>query len=81
MQENIFLDIGMMGYIAVFMLVLTGFIMNKLNRSLGVLWFVLECLIAYQYFQLLGDEPNYWWHIFILLLGGIITCVFPSDRR
>lgn len=60
--------------------VIGAFVMQK-NKVLGVLYFVMEWLIIAQYFDLVSATPAYWWHIYILLLGGLFTLVYPMWDR
>lgn len=82
---NIFYDLffsaNMWSYLGPMGLVIIGYFLAKKEKVLGVLWFVLECLFVAQYFTLVNANPAYWWHIFILLLGGLFTCVYPLWDR
>jgi hypothetical protein len=80
--EEVFLSTEIWGYFGPFALVIIGYYIAKEDSNLGILWFVLECLVVAQYLDLVTATPSYWWSIFLLLLGGIFTCVFPLlDRR
>lgn len=82
---NIFYDLffsaNMWSYLGPMGLVVIGYFLVTKNKILGILWFVLECLFMAQYFTLVPANPDYWWHIFILLLGGLFTCVYPLWDR
>jgi len=71
----------MWGYLGPMGLVVIGYFLAQKDRILGILWFVLECLFVAQYLVLVAITPDYWWHIFILLLGGLFTCVYPLWDR
>ena len=79
---DMFLSLELWGYFGPLALVIIGYwLMNK-DRFLGVLWFIIECLVISQYLVLVSTTPDYWWHIYILLFGGLFTCVYPLwDRR
>lgn len=79
--EDIFMRTDMIGYIGPMALVIIGHMLSRRDRTLGVLWFVFECLFVAHYFILIETDPAYWWHTIILLLGGLITCVFPMFDR
>ena len=79
--SELFLSLEMWGYLGPMALVLAGYIISKKDRTLGVLWFILECLFMAQYFGLVTATPQYWWHIFLLLFGGLFTCVYPMWDR
>lgn len=78
---ELFLSPEMWGYLGPFALVFIGYVLTQKDKFLGVLWFVVECLFVAQYLTLIDATPGYWWHIFILLLGGLFTCVYPLLNR
>ena len=78
---ELFLSTGMIGYLGPLAIVIIGYVVTKKDKTLGVLWFVVECLFIAQYFALLEATPEYWWHIFILLIGGLSTCVYSLGKR
>ena len=79
--EELFLKTTFWGYLGPMALVIGGYLLSKKDRNLGVLWFVMELLFIAQYMGMIAATPQYWWHIFILLFGGIFTCVFPFLDR
>ena len=79
--QELFMKTDFWGYLGPMSLVIIGWMISKKNRSLGILWFVMECLFIAQYAGLIATEPKYWWHLFILLFGGLITCVYPLWDR
>ena len=79
--NELFLSLEMWGYLGPFALVFIGYVLTKKEKFLGVLWFVVECLFVARYLALIDATPDYWWHIFILLLGGLFTCVYPLLDR
>lgn len=79
--SELFLSTGISGYLGPLALVIIGYMVMDKDKILGVLWFVVECLFLAQYFALLDATPDYWWQIFILLFGGLFTCVFPLWDR
>lgn len=79
---EIFYSLQPWGYLGPMGLVIIGYFVSKKERNLGILWFVMECLIMAHYLSFVNVEPNYWWHFLILFLGGLSTCVFPLwDRK
>jgi hypothetical protein len=78
----LFLSREMWGYLGPAALVIGGYIVTKKNKTLGVLWFIVICLVIGEYLNFVTASPQYWWHIYILLLGGLFTCVYPlwGDR-
>lgn len=79
--EELFLETTFWGYLGPMALVIIGYFLSKKERYLGVLWFIMELLFIAQYMGMIDATPQYWWHIFILLFGGIFTCVFPFLDR
>jgi len=80
--NEIFLSLEMWGYLGPICLVIIGYYLAEKSVTLGVLWFIVECLFVANYLDLVEATPDYWWHIIILLLGGLFTCIFPLiDRK
>jgi hypothetical protein len=77
---EVFLSTEISGYFGPLALVVIGYFLAKKDRTLGVLWVVVESLIIAQYFALLDATPDYWWHIIILLMGVIISTFQLMDR-
>ena len=78
---ELFLSPEISSYFGPLALVIVGYFVVKKDRFLGVLYFVVECLFMAQYFALVEATPDYWWHIFILLFGGLFTLVYPLWDR
>ena len=78
---ELFLSTQLWGYFGPLALVIIGYILTKKELILGILWFVVECLFIAQYLDRVSATPEYWWHVFILLLGGLFTCVYPLWGR
>lgn len=80
--EDLFLSTEMVGYIGPLAIVVVGYLLAKKDKGLGLIAFIVQCLIAAQYFALIEATPDYWWHVIIILLGSILTCVVPlMDKR
>ncbi len=79
--EDLFLSTGMVGYLGPLALILIGYFISKKDKLLGVFYYMVECLIAAQYLALVEATPDYWWQIIILLLGGLLFCVYPLWDR
>ena len=78
---ELFLSTGITGYLGPLAIVIIGAMVAKKDKTLGVLWFAVECLFMAQYFALLDATPDYWWQIIILMIGGISGCVIPLMDR
>jgi len=79
--QELFLSTEMWGYFGPVGLIAIGLILTKKERSLGVLMFLIDCLCMYQYSTLLEATPDYYWHMIILLLGGILTLIPSMTSR
>jgi len=73
--SELFLSTEMWGYFGPLGLIVIGYFLAKKQKTIGVIWFLVECLCAAQYFDLLEATPEYWWQIIILLLGGALVLV------
>lgn len=74
---QMFLSLEMWGYLGPALLVIGGYFVAKERDDLGVIYFVVECLVVSYYLTLVAATPDYWWHIIIVLLGGLLTCIYP----
>lgn len=79
--DDIFFNTDMIGYIGPLALVAIGAYIMKKDRVVGFIYFVVECLFIAQYVELVGATPDYWWHIYIILFGGLFTFVYPLWDR
>jgi len=78
---QLFLSLEMWSIFGPALIVICGFFVAKKDKGLGIIFFIVECLVVYQYYMLVDVTPYYWWHIIILMFGGIIGCGFSlSDR-
>ena len=59
-------------------LIFIGYLATKKNKNLGVFVFIVIIMFTWNYLNLVGETPAYWWHILMLLLGGVFTCVLPQ---
>lgn len=74
---QVFLSLEIWGYIGPAALVIGGFIAMNEDQRVGVLWFVVECLVILQYIALLDATPDYVWHVYILVFGSLLTAIYP----
>jgi len=80
--NEIFLSLEMWGYLGPMALVVAGYFLAKKEAILGIFMFIVDCLFVYKYLDMVALQPEHWWHVIILLLGGLFTCVYPLwDRR
>lgn len=73
--NELFLSTELWGYFGVLGLVIIGYILVKKDPPLGIFMIIVDSLLIAQYLTLVEGEANYWWQIFILILG-VILCVF-----
>ncbi|GAH89677.1 unnamed protein product, partial [marine sediment metagenome] len=78
---ELFFSLDMWGYLGPIGLVIGGYIVVNKEKILGVLWFVVEALFISHYLTLVEATPDYWWHIVILLFGGMLTIAYASWDR
>lgn len=77
---ELFLSTEIFGYFGPLAIVIIGYLIAKKEKTLAVLWVVVQTLIIAQYFALLEATPDYWWQIIILLMGVIISAFQLVDR-
>ena len=75
------MSLNMWGYFGPLGLVIIGYFVAKKELTLGVLYFVVECLVVAHYLSLVGETPEYLWHALIVLLGGVFTLTPALSTR
>lgn len=73
--EELFLSLEIWGYFGVLSLVVIGYLLIQKEKGLGIFMIIVDSLVASRYLELVAETPDYWWHIFILILG-IVVCAF-----
>lgn len=81
MMQDLFFSTHPISYIMILAIIICGYVVANKNHILGVFYFIVELLIVGQYLELVGETPDYWWHIILLLFGGLLTCVYPLWDR
>ena len=79
--NEIFFSTGIAGYLGPMAIIIIGAILMKKDRALGIIWFIVECLMIAQYAALLDATPDYIWQMFLLVLGSLFTVVYPLWDR
>ena len=74
---QLFLGVNLWSYLGPMALVVGGYFAMKKDTGLGVIWFMVEVVVMAQYFALVEATPEYWWSIFIIMLGSLFTIAFP----
>lgn len=77
---DMFLSTELWGYFGPLALVISGWLITKKEKNLGIFFIIVDFLVMAQYFALVEATPDYWWHIIILLLG-VIVCIFQMVDR
>lgn len=70
----------MWGYFGPLALIIIGYILTKKEKGLGIFFIIVDSLIIATYLNLVEATPQYWWHIFIVILG-VIQCTFRLVSR
>jgi hypothetical protein len=78
---QLFFGLSMWGYIGPLGLVIVGYVITNKEKTLGILFFVVEILVIANYLTLVSATPDYWWHTFILLIGCISTLMYSAINR
>lgn len=78
---EVFLSLSISGYLGPLALIVVGYILTKKATILGFLWWLVEWLFVAQYLELVDATPAYWWHVFLLIFGGLFVWVFPLWNR
>ena len=78
--NELFLSTELWGYFGPLGLVVIGYLLTKKDKPLGIFMFIVDCLVISHYLTLVDATPDYWWHIFILLLG-VILCIVQMTKR
>jgi hypothetical protein len=73
--EELFLSTEMWGYFGPLALIVIGYLLTKKDKNLGIFFIIVDSLLIAQYLALVAVTPNYWWQVFILILG-VIQCTF-----
>jgi uncharacterized membrane protein len=79
--EELFLSTELWGYFGPLGLVIIGYLLTKKDKALGIFIVIVDSLVIYHYLTLVDVTPDYWWHIFILLLGVIQCAVQMMNKR
>jgi len=73
--SELFLSTELWGYFGPLGLVIISVLLMKKEKSLAIFFIIVDSLVIAQYLALVEATPDYWWHIIIVLIGSILTCV------
>lgn len=79
--NELFLSTEIYGIIGPSILAIVGIYLANKDRFLGFFWILLLALFTSFYLSLVGDEPSYWWHGLISMLGIIICATQTAKAR
>lgn len=80
--EELFYSTELWGFLGPAAIVFIGWYASKKDKNLGGFWFILELImIATFYAPLLPTHGVYLYHMLIILVGGILTCLLPWAQR
>lgn len=70
------------GYFGVLLIIFLGaYFANKKDfKPLTAIWLIFELLALANYLELVEATPSYWWHVVILLFGGILQLALLYDK-
>jgi hypothetical protein len=78
--NELFLSEEMWGYFGPLALIVIGYLVTKKDKNLGIFFIIVDSLLIAQYITLVSVTPNYWWQIFMLILG-VIQCTIQLMNR
>ena len=78
--DELFLSTELWGYFGPVGLVIIGYLLVQKDKPLGIFMMIVDSLVISHYLTLVEATPDYWWHIFILVLG-VIQCVFQMMNK
>lgn len=79
--EELFFSTDMWGLFGPMALIVAGFYLSKKNIALGMLMFFIDCVAVSQYATMLEETPSYYLQVFILIIGGLLTLIYPKFSR
>lgn len=74
--SELFLSPEVWGFFGPALVVIAGYVLVEKDKVLGVIWFIIECLAVAYYAALIEAYPYLVWHMYIILLGGLLTLVY-----
>ena len=78
--DELFLSTELWGYFGPVAIVIIGYLLVQKDKPLGIFMIIVDSLVISHYLGLVEATPDYWWHIFILILG-VIQCAFQMMNR
>jgi len=67
------------GYLGALGLVFIGGKITQENKNLGVMWYIVMLFMTAYFY--LPNITTYYIQVFIMLLGGALTCIVPQFSR
>ena len=77
--DELFYSVELWGYLGPLALVFIGAVITEKNKSYGVMWYIILMFMTLYFY--LPDITTYYIQVFIMLLGGALTCIVPQMSR
>lgn len=79
--DELFLSTEVYGYLGPLIIVIAGSYLVKRDKPLFIIFFIVDALLAYHYWNLVSVDGVYIWHALIMTLGVLSTIVYPMWDR
>jgi hypothetical protein len=79
--EELFLSTEIYSVLGPFILVVIGYMFAKKDHFLGALFVIVEYIFAAYYLTLVDVTPFFWWHVYLLFFGGILSYALSFSGR
>lgn len=74
--SELFLSTDIWGWFGPLILIFVTYsvMTDRRTKPLGILFLIADMLILWNYIELVGSTPWYWWNIIIMILG-VLLCL------
>lgn len=73
--DELFLSTEIWGWFGPLALIVIAYIVTTKYKGLGIFFIIVESLITYNYLTLVSVESWYWWNIYLMVFGILMTMV------
>ncbi len=77
--DELFYSVELWGYLGPLAMVLIGAKLTKEDKNIGAMWYIIMLFMTLYFY--LPDITTYYIQVFIMILGGAITCIMPQLSR
>jgi hypothetical protein len=81
MLEEVFFNTDLIGCIGVFVVIVACVLVMQKSKGLGLVCFLFEAVLLWEYLELVESTPYYWVQIFILIFGGLLPLAFSGLKK